>query len=67
MELRGDERARAIVPDLKVATDDDFAAEFLDLICAVGVVKTTIFRAAGEAVSMRLFITDFRHEENLNV
>jgi len=39
VELRGDERARAIVPDLKAATDDDFAAEFLDLICAVGVVK----------------------------
>jgi glutamate-5-semialdehyde dehydrogenase len=38
VELRGDERARAIVPDLKAATDDDFAAEFLELICAVGVV-----------------------------
>jgi glutamate-5-semialdehyde dehydrogenase len=39
VELRGDERARAVVPSLKPATEDDFAAEFLDLICAVGVVS----------------------------
>ena len=39
VELRGDERARAVVPALKPATDEDFAAEFLDLICAVGVVS----------------------------
>jgi glutamate-5-semialdehyde dehydrogenase len=39
VELRGDERARAVVPTLKPATDEDFAAEFLDLICAVGVVS----------------------------
>ena len=39
VELRGDERARAVVPALKAATDGDFAAEFLDLICAVGVVS----------------------------
>ena len=39
VELRGDERARAMVPALKLATDEDFAAEFLDLICAVGVVS----------------------------
>jgi glutamate-5-semialdehyde dehydrogenase len=38
VELRGDERARAIVPAWKPAHDDDFAAEFLDLVCAVGVV-----------------------------
>jgi glutamate-5-semialdehyde dehydrogenase len=38
VELRGDERARAAVPNLKAATDEDFATEFLDLICAVGVV-----------------------------
>jgi glutamate-5-semialdehyde dehydrogenase len=38
VELRGDARARAIVPAMKPATDEDFAAEFLDLICAVGVV-----------------------------
>jgi glutamate-5-semialdehyde dehydrogenase len=39
VELRGDERARAVVPALTAATDEDFATEFLDLICAVGVVS----------------------------
>jgi glutamate-5-semialdehyde dehydrogenase len=39
VELRGDERARSVVPALKPASDEDFAAEFLDLICAVGVVS----------------------------
>jgi glutamate-5-semialdehyde dehydrogenase len=38
VELRGDERTRALVPDAKPATDDDYAAEFLDLILAVRVV-----------------------------
>jgi glutamate-5-semialdehyde dehydrogenase len=38
VELRGDAKARAIVPMMKPATDEDFAAEFLDLICAIGVV-----------------------------
>jgi glutamate-5-semialdehyde dehydrogenase len=38
VELRGDERARSVVPSLRAATDEDFAAEFLDLVCAVGVV-----------------------------
>jgi glutamate-5-semialdehyde dehydrogenase len=39
VELRGDERARAIVATLKPATDEDFAKEYLDLICAIGVVS----------------------------
>jgi len=38
VEWRGDERSRALVPDMHVATDDDYAAEFLDLILAVRVV-----------------------------
>jgi glutamate-5-semialdehyde dehydrogenase len=38
VDLRGDERSRALVPDLCAATDDDYAAEFLDLILAVRVV-----------------------------
>jgi glutamate-5-semialdehyde dehydrogenase len=38
VELRGDARARAVVPSMTPATDEDFGAEFLDLICAVGVV-----------------------------
>jgi glutamate-5-semialdehyde dehydrogenase len=39
VELRGDERARALVPTLTAASDEDFAAEFLDLVCAVGIVS----------------------------
>ncbi|WP_426663349.1 glutamate-5-semialdehyde dehydrogenase [Rhodanobacter aciditrophus] len=38
VELRGDERSRALVPGMRTATDDDYAAEFLDLILAVRVV-----------------------------
>jgi glutamate-5-semialdehyde dehydrogenase len=38
VELRGDERTRALLPEVKAATDDDYAAEFLDLILAVRVV-----------------------------
>ncbi|EIL94847.1 glutamate-5-semialdehyde dehydrogenase [Rhodanobacter spathiphylli] len=38
VELRGDEASRALVPDIQPATDDDYAAEFLDLILAVRVV-----------------------------
>jgi glutamate-5-semialdehyde dehydrogenase len=38
VELRGDDAARAIVPSMKVATQDDWYAEYLDLILAVRVV-----------------------------
>ncbi len=38
VELRGCANARRIVPDLKEATEDDWYAEYLDLICAVRVV-----------------------------
>jgi glutamate-5-semialdehyde dehydrogenase len=38
VELRGDPRARHAVPTLQPATDEDFATEYLDLICAVAVV-----------------------------
>jgi len=38
VELRGCERSRAIVPDLVEATEDDYAAEYLDLVIAVRVV-----------------------------
>lgn len=38
VELRGCERSRALVPVMKPVTDDDYAAEFLDLILAVRVV-----------------------------
>ncbi|HVX20366.1 MAG TPA: glutamate-5-semialdehyde dehydrogenase [Acidimicrobiales bacterium] len=38
VELVGDDRVRAILPDVAEATDDDFATEFLDLKLAVAVV-----------------------------
>jgi glutamate-5-semialdehyde dehydrogenase len=38
VELRGDDRARAFVPSMKTATEDDWYAEYLDLILAVRVV-----------------------------
>lgn len=38
VELRGCERSRAFVPGLRPANDEDYAAEFLDLILAVRVV-----------------------------
>ena len=39
VELRGDERTRQLVPQAKPATEDDWYAEYLDLILAVRVVK----------------------------
>ncbi len=38
VELRGCPKARALVPDMKAATEDDWRAEYLDLILAVRVV-----------------------------
>ena len=38
VELRGDERARRIVPAMQAATADDWSEEYLDLILAVKVV-----------------------------
>jgi glutamate-5-semialdehyde dehydrogenase len=38
VELRGCERSRALVPAMHPASEDDYAAEFLDLILAVRVV-----------------------------
>ncbi len=38
VELVGDDRSRAIVPSMSVATDDDYATEFLSLKLAVKVV-----------------------------
>lgn len=39
VELRADERARAIVPSLKAATVDDWTAEYLNLTLTLGVVE----------------------------
>jgi glutamate-5-semialdehyde dehydrogenase len=38
VELRGDEASRALVPSMKPATDEDWAAEYNDLILTVKVV-----------------------------
>ncbi len=38
VELRGDERVRAILPGVAEATEADFAAEYLDLVLSVAVV-----------------------------
>jgi len=38
VELRGDERARELVPEMKPATEVDWATEYLDLVMAVRVV-----------------------------
>lgn len=40
VELRGDEATRVLVPTALQASDDDYAAEFLDLILAVRVVDS---------------------------
>jgi glutamate-5-semialdehyde dehydrogenase len=40
VELRGDAESRRIVPTLKAATEDDWYAEYLDLILAVRVVPS---------------------------
>ncbi len=39
VELRGCERSRALVPEMKEAVEEDWPAEFLDLILAVKVVE----------------------------
>ncbi len=40
VELRGDEAARVLVPDLTAATEEDWSTEYLDLILAVRVVDS---------------------------
>jgi glutamate-5-semialdehyde dehydrogenase len=40
VEMRGCERTRAIMPDIKPATDSDWPAEFLELILAVKIVDS---------------------------
>ncbi len=40
VELRGDDAARAIVPSMKSASEEDWSAEYLDLILAVRVVPS---------------------------
>jgi glutamate-5-semialdehyde dehydrogenase len=40
VELRGDDRSRALVPDMKTATGDDWHTEYLDLILTVKIVDS---------------------------
>jgi len=40
VELRGDDRARAIVASMTPATEEDWAAEYLDLVLAVRIVDS---------------------------
>lgn len=40
VEMRGDERARALVPAMRVATEDDWRAEYLAPIVAVRIVDS---------------------------
>lgn len=40
VEIRGDERAKAVCPDIKAATDEDFATEYLDYIISVKTVDS---------------------------
>ena len=42
VELRGDSKFRSMVPDALEATEDDFYAEFLDLILAVAIVDDVV-------------------------
>ncbi|MES5814528.1 glutamate-5-semialdehyde dehydrogenase [Pseudoxanthomonas sp. Soil82] len=39
VEVRGDDATRALLPEAVPATEDDYAAEFLDLVIAVRVVE----------------------------
>ena len=41
VELRGDEKARALVPAMKVATEDDLYAEYLAPILALPSIRST--------------------------
>ena len=40
VEIRGDERSRVIVPDIKAATEEDYGKEYLDLIVSLVVVDS---------------------------
>lgn len=40
VELRGDDRARAIVPEMKAVTEEDWYTEYLDLVLGVKIVDS---------------------------
>ena len=39
VEIRGDEKSRLIVPEIKAATDEDYGTEYLDLIVSLKIVE----------------------------
>lgn len=49
VEMRGDERSRAIVPEMTAATEDDFSTEYLGPIISVAIVDSV--RAAAEHIN----------------
>ncbi|MBI2440014.1 MAG: glutamate-5-semialdehyde dehydrogenase [Lentisphaerae bacterium] len=49
VELRGDEAARRIVPNMRAATETDWTQEYLDLILTVGIVPSV--KAAVEHIN----------------
>jgi len=68
VELRGCERTRQIVPGLPPATEDDWHAEYLDLILAVRVVDSTDqaiehITRYGSAHSDAIVTTDIREAD----
>ena len=68
VELRGDERSRAILPGVKPATEDDWYAEYLDLILTVKVVGGLEEAAAhiekyGSSHTDGIISSDARHIE----
>lgn len=68
VELRGCERTRQLLPGIKAATEDDWYAEYLDLILAVRVVDSTEqamehIARYGSAHSDAIVTTDLREAE----
>jgi glutamate-5-semialdehyde dehydrogenase len=68
VELRGDERSRAIIPGMKPAAEEDWYAEYLDLILTVKVVGDLEEAAAhiekyGSSHTDGIISSDARHIE----
>jgi glutamate-5-semialdehyde dehydrogenase len=68
VELRGDERVRAILPGTKLATEEEWYEEYLDLILTVKVVKNLEEAAAhiekyGSSHTDGICSSDSRHIE----
>jgi glutamate-5-semialdehyde dehydrogenase len=67
-EVRGDSRARTIVPDVAAATDADWDTEYLDLILSVRVVPSiddalAFIAAHGTGLAEAIVTNDYRAAE----